>query len=68
MCLYSWPFPPCSEMLNSDEEQGTGGVNERETERGGGEEGEGGKRVDLASACSHDKLHSEWADSLLKYA
>lgn len=26
------------------------------------------KRVDLASACSHDKLHSEWADTLLKYA
>lgn len=41
MCVYSWPFPPCSEMLNSDEEQGIGGVNERETERGGGEGGRG---------------------------
>lgn len=27
-------FCPCSEMLNSDEEQGVGQVNERETERG----------------------------------
>lgn len=63
MCLYSRPFSPCSEMLNSDEEQGIGGVNERERQK---EEKE--KRVDLASACSHDKLHSEWADTLLKYA
>lgn len=57
-------FCPCSEMLNSDEEQGVGQVNERETERGEEEK----KRVDLASACSHDKLHTEWADTLLKYA
>lgn len=52
-------FPPCSEMLNSDEERAVGGVNER---------GRRGKRLDLASACGRDKLHSEWVDSLLKYA
>lgn len=52
-------FPPCSEMLNSDEERAVGGVNER---------GRRGKRLDLVSACGRDKLHSEWVDSLLKYA
>ncbi len=37
--LYSQSSSPCSEMLNSDEEQGVGGVSERETER---EEEKGG--------------------------
>lgn len=57
-------FPPCSEMLNSDEERAVGGVNES----GRRESGRRGKRLDLASACGRDKLHSEWVDSLLKYA
>lgn len=51
-------------MLNSDEERAVGGVNER----GRRERGRKGKRLDLASAGGCDKLHSEWADSLLKYA
>lgn len=40
VCLYSRSFSPCSEMLNSDEEQGVRGVNERgRQERGEGKEG-----------------------------
>lgn len=31
VCLYSQSVSPCSEMLNSDEEQGVRGVNEGET-------------------------------------
>lgn len=39
MGLYSLSFAPCSEMLNSDEEQRVGGVNERDAEGGEGKEG-----------------------------
>lgn len=63
VCLYSPSSPPCSEVLKSDEEQGRRrGECERDRKR------RRKKRVDLASACSRDKLHSEWADTLLKYA
>lgn len=33
VCLYSRLFSPCSEMLNSDEEQGIAGVNEGERQK-----------------------------------
>lgn len=51
--VYSLPFFPCSGQWR--------GEWERQSE-------EKENRVDLPSACSHNKLHSEWADTLLKYA
>ena len=55
-------FSPYSSVLYGHEEHGVRGMNER----GKGERRE--KRVDLPSTCSHNKLHSEWADTVLKYA
>lgn len=55
--LCVWILSSSLLLVNSNEGQVFRGVNERER----------WTRADLASACRHDKLHSEQADTPLKY-
>lgn len=60
--LCVWILSSSLLLVNSNEGQVFRGVNERH-----GQRVEMEQRADLASVCRHDKLHSEQADTLLKY-